>query len=78
MAGSGRYFITGPVRESFRAPGIEWISLIFYRQERFGYLGFLTHSLGIIDTDALRTMHWNINYWNDEEIIAWKTAIVSN
>ena len=49
-----------------------------YRRARFGHLGDLLYITGLVDTDAVRDVHFNINFWTDEEALAWKNSFVSS
>jgi hypothetical protein len=49
-----------------------------YRRARFGHLGDLLYISGLVDTDAVRDVHFNINFWTDEEAMAWKNSFVSS
>ena len=49
-----------------------------YRHARFGHLGDLLYITGLVDTDAVRDVHFNINFWTDEEAMAWKSSFVSS
>ncbi|KAK5069961.1 hypothetical protein LTR64_007858 [Lithohypha guttulata] len=48
-----------------------------YRQNRFGYFGHFLYISRLVDTDALQDLHWNINTWTDEEVMAWKQSQLS-
>ena len=46
-----------------------------YRSQRFGsYWGTILYLTGLIDTDALQQRHRDINFWTDEEVLAWKSS----
>lgn len=47
-----------------------------YRTRRFGrWTGFFVHLCpGIVDTDALKEAHLDINTWTDDEVLAWKAS----
>lgn len=49
-----------------------------YRRARFGRLGDLLYITSLVDTDAVRDVHFNINFWTDEEAMAWKNSFVSS
>ena len=49
-----------------------------YRRARFGHAGGLLYVTGLVDTDALRDAHFNINFWTDEEAMAWKRSYVTS
>ena len=49
-----------------------------YRRARFGHVGDLLYITGLVDTDAVRDVHFNINFWTDEEAMAWKNSFVSS
>jgi hypothetical protein len=49
-----------------------------YRRARFGHLGDLLYITGLVDTDSVRDVHFNINFWTDEEVMAWKNAFISS
>lgn len=49
-----------------------------YRRARFGHAGDLLYITGLVDTDAVRDTHFNINFWTDEETLAWKTSYVTS
>ncbi len=49
-----------------------------YRHARFGHLGDLLYVSGLVDTDAVRDVHFNINFWTDEEAMAWKNSFVTS
>lgn len=48
-----------------------------YRHARFGAIGDILYLFRIVNTDFLRDTHWNINFWTDAEVLAWKTSFVS-
>lgn len=41
-----------------------------YRHARFGLAENLLYSIRLVDTERLQEMHWNINHWTDEEVVA--------
>lgn len=47
---------------------------VAYRSERFGALGHYLYRLGLLDTDGLQELHWNINCWKDEDVLIWKRS----
>lgn len=49
-----------------------------YRSGRYGRIGTALHYLGLVDTDAVRKCHLNINRWKDDDVLAWKTSYVSS
>ena len=49
-----------------------------YRHARFGVFGEFMYFLNLVDTDALQELHWNINVWTDEEILAWKASYLAS
>ena len=50
-----------------------------YRTDRFGLLrGNLLYGLGLLATDELQETETNINYWSDEEVLAWKASYIAN
>ena len=69
---------------SFAAATVDTATFIFrhsfsYREARFGaFWGNFVYLTGIVDTDALQTLHWNINSWNEDEMIAWKNSFISS
>ncbi|RMZ87041.1 hypothetical protein DV736_g5733, partial [Chaetothyriales sp. CBS 134916] len=49
-----------------------------YRRARFGHLGDLLFITGLVDTDTVRDIHFNINFWTDDEAVAWKSSYVAS
>ncbi|RMZ84570.1 hypothetical protein DV737_g1247, partial [Chaetothyriales sp. CBS 132003] len=49
-----------------------------YRRARFGHLGDLLFITGLVDTDNVRDIHFNINFWTDDEAVAWKSSYVAS
>jgi hypothetical protein len=49
-----------------------------YRQARFGPIGHILALLRLIDTRAIRDLHWKINTWTDDEVIVWKSSYISS
>jgi hypothetical protein len=46
-----------------------------YRIQRFGrLLGTALYAFRLVDTDALQRSHWDINFWTDAEVLAWKNS----
>ena len=48
-----------------------------YRQRRWGAWGHLLPCFGLVDTTEIRQLHWNINVWTDQEVMAWKESYMS-
>lgn len=46
-----------------------------YGSQRWGSLGHVLALL--VDTRAVRQLHWNINTWTDEEVMSWKQSFIS-
>lgn len=49
-----------------------------YRHARFGSAGHIVALLPLVDTRALRELHWNINTWTDEEVLMWKRSYMTS
>jgi len=46
-----------------------------YRSRRFGVIwGTILYLSLLVDTDTLQQRHWDINFWTDTEVIAWKNS----
>ncbi|EXJ92015.1 hypothetical protein A1O3_00565 [Capronia epimyces CBS 606.96] len=46
-----------------------------YRTQRFGFIwGTILYVSALVDTDTLQQKHWDINFWTDAEVIAWKKS----
>ncbi|KAK5094801.1 hypothetical protein LTS08_008418 [Lithohypha guttulata] len=49
-----------------------------YRRIRFGSIrGEIWYWLGLLNTEEVQRVHFNINLWSKEEVCAWKDAYVS-
>lgn len=48
-----------------------------YRDARWGLFGHVASLCGLINTGEIRKLHWNINTWKDEEVLAWKESYMS-
>jgi hypothetical protein len=76
------------IRSAFRQILSTWqgrLSQIFdvstegsYAAVRFGTLGDVLSSVGLLDTEEVRKTHWNINRWKDQEVLAWKSSYVTS
>ncbi|KIW24117.1 uncharacterized protein PV07_09849 [Cladophialophora immunda] len=49
----------------------------FYEWQRWGLLGHFLSFCGLVDTSSVRQMHWNINTWTDDEVLAWKQSYMT-
>lgn len=50
-----------------------------YRRARFGIaVGDIFYYMGLVDTDQLQEMHWNINLWTDKEVLVWRDSYVAS
>ncbi|KAJ9619127.1 hypothetical protein H2204_012774 [Knufia peltigerae] len=49
-----------------------------YEEQRWGSWGRFFGITRLVDTDAVRQLHWNINTWTDDEVMAWKQSYISN
>lgn len=50
-----------------------------YRRARFGItVGDIFYYMGLVDTDQLQEIHWNINLWTDKEVLAWRDSYVAS
>lgn len=50
-----------------------------YRISRFGALkGSLLYFSGLVDIDSLEATHLAMNFWTDEELIAWKNSFIAS
>ena len=49
-----------------------------YRHARFGHLGNLLYITGLVDTDAVRDVHFNITSGPMRKAMAWKSSFVSS
>lgn len=48
-----------------------------YDRQRWGSRGYLLSLVRLVDTRAVRQLHWNINTWTDEEVMSWKQSYMS-
>ena len=49
-----------------------------YRRRRFGSIrGELYHWLGLLNTEEIQRIHFNINLWSNDEACAWRDAYAS-
>lgn len=48
-----------------------------YENQRWGSWGRVLSLLRLVDTRAVRQLHWNINTWTDEEVLSWKQSFMS-
>ncbi|KIW10628.1 hypothetical protein PV08_11592 [Exophiala spinifera] len=49
-----------------------------YESQRWGFRGRILGLFRLVDTNAARQLHWNINTWTDDEVMAWKQSCISN
>lgn len=49
----------------------------YYERQRWGSWERLLGLTRIIDTKAVGQLHWNINTWTDDEVMAWKQSYIS-
>ncbi|KAH0839112.1 hypothetical protein AYO21_04705 [Fonsecaea monophora] len=63
-----------PVVDAF----CHWIGLdYFYEWQRWGTLGHFLSVCRLVDTNGVRQLHWNINTWTDDEVLAWKQSYMT-
>ncbi|KAI1617153.1 hypothetical protein EDD36DRAFT_462013 [Exophiala viscosa] len=48
-----------------------------YQRQRWGPWGHFLGLTRLVDTKAVQELHWNINTWTDEEVMAWKQSFIS-
>ena len=48
-----------------------------YCDARWGFFGHVASLCRMINTGEIRKLHWNINTWKDEEVLAWKKSYMS-
>ncbi|KIW53446.1 hypothetical protein PV05_09020 [Exophiala xenobiotica] len=49
----------------------------YYERQRWGSWERLLGLTRIIDTKAVGQLHWDINTWTDDEVMAWKQSYIS-
>jgi hypothetical protein len=49
-----------------------------YHRNRFGWIGRAFASVGLLDLKGIQKIHWDINYWTNEEVMAWRKSYISN
>jgi hypothetical protein len=49
-----------------------------YREESIGFWESVLYFIGILNTESVRQLHWNINCWTDKQFFTWKKTYVAN
>jgi hypothetical protein len=49
-----------------------------YNHDRFGVIGRFLPWLGLINLPAVQRVHYNINCWSNDQVMAWKQSTIES